>query len=177
MTVTATSTDENTTKTYEIEVYQSASGSAGSTLTGTKGTYNTFVYPAPFGTWTTSNSKEGSPPWTTNASYNTDGANGSYYYNPVAEGACPTGWHVPTADEVVSLYKYCNCAAVESATRTSFNPSGSNIGRVRYDNGNATGASPLIVAVYDGNGSYVTWTAANIVSSSTTAQPARCVKN
>jgi uncharacterized protein (TIGR02145 family) len=69
-------------------------------------TYKTWVYPGNVGTWMITNSKEGTPTYTTYEGH-TEGERGYYYDRAAATDiACPTGWAVPTSRQASILQAF-----------------------------------------------------------------------
>jgi hypothetical protein len=89
----------NGSKWVRMSLERSRSGPA---LIGDSATYSTRIYPGNVGTWTTANSREGTPTYNF---YDNDPSkmSGHYYTRSVIASACPSGWHVPTNAEWMLL--------------------------------------------------------------------------
>jgi len=89
-------------------VIAAESGTAGS-VTGSKGTYRTWCFPAytGLGCWMTDNSLEGTPSATAAPTWS-PGWNGYYYSRANANTACPSGYALPTNAQWTNLANYIN---------------------------------------------------------------------
>jgi len=98
-------------------------GGVAGTLTGAKGTYKTWCFPAStgLGCWMTDNSKEGTPDATAYPGQ-AAGLRGYYYLwentrtitSPMLFPVCPAGSRLPTMDDVIKLQSYfINCPSCD----------------------------------------------------------------
>jgi uncharacterized protein (TIGR02145 family) len=83
----------------------SVHGTAGAGLVGDSAKYRTWVYPGLIGEWMLDNSREGLPNFTEYPGKKT-GERGHYYNAERASSACPSGWRLPTVDELRKLGDY-----------------------------------------------------------------------
>jgi uncharacterized protein (TIGR02145 family) len=119
----------NTNPTFSVGVYiwtgkawkpLTPLGRPGPDLIVGENKYTTYIYPGNVGTWMTDDSKEGTP----DCEYYDVAvpALGSYYSTENAPSACPTGWHLPTDADWLSLRDYLADQAAPQEKYEFLNP-------------------------------------------------------